>query len=60
MSLSHRAVIARPQQNTPSQNRFGFILVLICAALSLAVLSTVFTPVSIGTIPDSEVSFVGP
>ena len=59
MSLSQPAVIARLQQNTAKRN-YGFILILICAALSLAVLSAVLAPMSIGLIPDDAVSFVGP
>ena len=59
MSLSQPAVIDKPERNTSKRNS-GFILVLICVALSLAVVSAILTPVSVGVIPNDEVSFVGP
>jgi hypothetical protein len=60
MSLSQRAVIDRPEEDTPSKHHYGFILVLICIALSLAVLSAFLTPVSVGNVSGGDVSYVGP
>lgn len=39
---------------------YGFILALLCFALTLLVFSAIFTPVSIGSGIDNELLIVGP
>jgi hypothetical protein len=62
MSLSHSTgVFERQNKDAYRKHRgYEFVLALVCVVLALVLASAIFTPVSIGSGIDNEISQVGP
>jgi hypothetical protein len=62
MSLSHSAEVLESLRQDADRNHrgYGFVLALVCTVLALVLASAIFTPVSIGSKVDNEISLVGP
>ena len=61
MSLAHKTdVYVKPIRDAEGKPEYGFILALVCLALSLVVASLIFTPEAVGAGMNSESWFVGP
>jgi hypothetical protein len=62
MSLSQRTDVFDTSNEDANESRrgYGFILALLCMAVTLALASAILTPVSIGSGVSSDISIVGP
>jgi hypothetical protein len=62
MSLSQRADVFDTSKEDANERRhgYGFILALLCIALTLALAGAILTPVSIGSGVSGDISIVGP
>ncbi len=62
MSLLHSTSIYQSTNKTAYRERsdYGFVIALICMAFALVVAGAIFTPVTVGSGINSEISLVGP
>jgi hypothetical protein len=62
MSLLHKTDVYRTSSEGADRKHpeYGFVLVLVCMALTLLVASAIFTPASVGGGIGDEISLVGP
>jgi hypothetical protein len=62
MSLFHRTDVYQTANERADRKHpdYGFVLVLVCWALTLLVASAIFTPASVGGGISDEISLVGP
>ncbi len=60
MSLLQKTDVYQSQKRTDRKPGYGFVLVLICAALVIAVASAMLAPAPIGSGISSDIVLVGP
>ena len=62
MSLLHKTDVyqTRSERADRKHPEYGFVLVLVCMALTLVVASAIFTPAPVGAGISDEISLVGP
>ena len=62
MTLLHRTDVYQDlgEKAARKHHEYGFVLVLVCMALTLVVASAIFTPAPVGGGISDEISLVGP